>query len=488
MKSFDKWPLIKSYFELESPIQQQINSYDQFIFQKVPEIVEETSKIKCSNDITITLSNIEITNPQLTESDRTTKQRLLPMEARHRDLSYSGAMYLDIKLYRKGVLQDEKRAYIGEIPILVKSKKCNLYGLSKQELIDIGEDPMDYGGYLIVNGSEKMLVTQEVLAIDRILVHQSDTGVISAEVSSVKGAFKGRVRLTRNKDGLFTVSFPSSPRKFYLVELLNSLGLTKEKDILEQFSDDRVVQNEMLLNLEKVPCVKEEEALDKLGKSVAPSQTENYRLKRSREVLDFFLLPHIGQTEESRKTKAYYLITMTEKAIEKAYNLRKTADKDHYANKRLDLSGRLMENLFRSAFKSFTKDLRFQVDRAISRHRKLNINTVLRPHAITEKIMYSVNTGTWVGQVTGVTKYVTPENHLKGLTELRRIKSSLDNSRDLYEARDVHGTHWGRLCPIETPDGPNCGLTKNLALMARITTENETAPIIEFLEKANVEL
>jgi len=488
MKSFDKWPLVKSYFEMDSPIQQQINSFDQFIYEKIPEIVKEYEKIQCSNDITVELSNIEITNPQITESDRTTKQKLLPMEARCRDLSYSGSMHLDIKLYRKGILQDEKKAYIGEIPILVKSKKCNLYRLSEEELIDVGEDPMDFGGYLIVNGSEKMLVTQEVLSVDRILVHETDAKVVSSEVSSVKGAFRGRVKVTVNPDGLFTVLFPASPKKFYLIELLNALGMTKEKDVLEQFEDEKIIQNEVLLNLEKVPCVKEEEALDKLGRSVAPSQTDIYRLKRAREVLDSFLLPHIGQDEKDRKKKAYYLITMTEKAIEKVYNLRKTADKDHYANKRLELSGRLMENLFRSAFKAFTKDLKFQVDRAISRHRKLNINTIIRPNAITEKIMYSVNTGTWVGQVTGVAKYMTPSNYLTGLTEPRRVKSALDNSRELYEARDVHGTHFGRLCPIETPDGPNCGLTRNLALMARITTETDADSVIEFLEKTDVKI
>jgi DNA-directed RNA polymerase beta subunit len=488
MKNFDKWPLIKSYFELESPIQQQINSFDQFIFEKIPEIVKESETISCSNDIDVTLSNIEITNPQITEADRTTKQKMLPMEARHRDLNYSGSMYLDIKLYRKGVLQDEKKAYIGEIPILLKSKKCNLYGLSEQELIDAGEDPMDFGGYLIVNGSEKILVTQEVLAVDRILVHETDSGIVSSEVSSVKGAFKGRTRVTRNPDGLFTVLFPASPRKFYLVELLNALGMTKEKDILEEFSEDQITQNEMLLNLEKVPCVKEEDALDKLGKSVAPSQTEIYRLKRAKEVLDSFLLPHIGQNKENRKAKAYYLITMTEKAIEKAYNLRKTADKDHYANKRLELSGRLMENLFRSSYKSFTKDLRFQVDRAISRHRKLNINTIIRPNAITEKIMFAISTGTWVGQVTGVTNSIQIENYLTGITRLRRIRSSLDTSRELYDARDVHGTHFGRLCPIETPDGPNCGLTKNVAITARVTTETDSESIVEFLENSGVKI
>ncbi len=484
MKSLDKWSVIESYYDLYSPVQQQINSFNQFIDEKVPEIVEENGFISSTNNVDVTLSNVEITNPQIVEADRTAKFRLMPMEARLRNLTYSGSIYLDIKLYRKGVLQDEKRAYVGEMPILVKSNRCNLYGLAPEELIENGEDPMDRGGYMIVNGSEKALITQEVLAFDRILLN--DDEVINAQVISVKGAFKGKVRISRTLDGLFTISFPSSPRKLMLVELLNAIGYTKASHILDLFPKEQTIQNEILLNLDKVELQSEEEALDKIGRSVAPSQTKTYRLRRAKEVIDSFLLPHLGQEKEARTMKAYFLVAMAIKIIDKAYNLRTQADKDHYANKRLELSGKLMENLFRFSFKHFTKDLKFQIDRTISRHRKLNINTVIRPDAITERIMFAVSTGNWIGQLTGVSKYMSRDNFLTSITDLRRVKSTLDSSRELYEARDVHGTHWGRLCPIETPDGPNCGLVKNLSMMAKITTDTDPEGIRRILKDADV--
>jgi DNA-directed RNA polymerase beta subunit len=484
MKSLDKWSVIESYYDLYSPVQQQINSFNQFIDEKVPEIVEENGFISSTNNVDVTLSNVEITNPQIVEADRTAKFRLMPMEARLRNLTYSGSIYLDIKLYRKGVLQDEKRAYVGEMPILVKSNRCNLYGLAPEELIENGEDPMDRGGYMIVNGSEKALITQEVLAFDRILLN--DDEVINAQVISVKGAFKGKVRISRTLDGLFTISFPSSPRKLMLVELLNAIGYTKASHILDLFPKEQTIQNEILLNLDKVELQSEEEALDKIGRSVAPSQTKTYRLRRAKEVIDSFLLPHLGQEKEARTMKAYFLVAMAIKIIDKAYNLRTQADKDHYANKRLELSGKLMENLFRFSFKHFTKDLKFQIDRTISRHRKLNINTVIRPDAITERIMFAVSTGNWIGQLTGVSKYMSRDNFLTSITDLRRVKSTLDSSRELYEARDVHGTHWGRLCPIETPDGPNCGLVKNLSMMAKITTDTDPEGIRRILKDQDV--
>ena len=184
--------------------------------------------------------------------------------------------------------------------------------------------------------------------------------------------------------------------------------------------------------------------------------------------------------------KAHLMVAMAVKIIEKAYNLRTQADNDHYANKRLELSGKLMENLFRFSFKHFTKDLKFQIDRTISRHRKLNINTVIRPDAITERILFAVSTGNWIGQLTGVSKYMSRDNFITPITDLRKVKSTLDSSRELYEARDVHGTHWGRLCPIETPDGPNCGLVKNLAMMAKITTDTDPENLKTILKSENV--
>ena len=474
----DKWELVESYYKQAGPIYQRLKSFDQFIEEKVTEIVEESGVVECNNNVKIKLSNVEITRPEIVEADRSARVRLTPMEARQRNMTYAGSIYLDIALYRKDVLIDEKRTYVGEIPILVKSKYCNLYGASEADLIDFGEDPMDLGGYFVINGSEKALITQEVLALDKILLTES-AGLVKAQVISVKGAFKGKVKIERNIEGLLYISFPSSPRKLAFIDLLNALGVVKPGEILSLFSDDKLIRNEILLNLDKIECVAEQDALDKIGKAVAPSQTQAYRLRRAQEVIDSFLLPHIGQNKKDRTAKAYYLITMATKIIEKAYNLRPDADKDHYSNKRLEMTGKLMENLFRYAFKHFVNDLKFQIDRTISRHRKLNITTVIRPEAISERIRFAVSTGTWVGSITGVCAFMDRINYVAPLTNMRKIKSTLDSQRELYEARDVHGTHWGRLCPIETPDGPNCGLSKNLALMARVTTDVNYINIIK---------
>ncbi|MBI2598090.1 MAG: DNA-directed RNA polymerase subunit B'', partial [Candidatus Diapherotrites archaeon] len=454
----DRWALINSYFKNRNFAQMEIDSFNQFVEKKVHEIVDENKAIVPKiEEVKIELESIEILKPRIIEADGSPKINFFPMEARTRNRTYCGPIYLTMRLLRRDVEQDLKKAYIGDLPIMLKSNLCWLRGKSEEELIEMGEDPKDFGGYFIINGSEKALMTQEVLAADRVLVSGQTEDKIVAEVISTRGAFKGRIRIIRTPDGMLSVTFPASPRKLKLFVLLRALGLgKKDEEIMSSFSDELIVQNDVLINIENTPIESEKEALDKIGKYVAPGQVEEYRLRRAQEVIDAFLLPHIGQDSKDRLAKAHYLIMMATKAIEKAHGLRKEDDKDHYANKRLELSGKLMEHLFRYAFKYFIKDLKFQIDRTVTRRRKLNISTIVRPGAISERIRFALSTGNWIGRSTGVSKFMDRVNYLSPLTDLRKVKSPLDKNRELYEARDVHGTHWGRLCAIETPDGPQC--------------------------------
>ncbi|PIU21735.1 MAG: hypothetical protein COT15_00780 [Candidatus Diapherotrites archaeon CG08_land_8_20_14_0_20_34_12] len=484
----DKWPLIESYFKQKSFVDQEIASFNQFADEKLPEIVDENKEIIPKiEEVKIDLADIEILKPRIIEVDGSPRDKFYPLEARLRNRTYSGPLFVTMKLMRRDVEQDVKRTYIGELPIMLKSNKCWLNGKTEEELIEMGEDPLDWGGYFIINGAEKVLITQEVLASDRVIITKDAKEDISSEVISTKGAFKGRIRVTRKANGLLEVTFPASPKKLKLTTLMQALGV-KESKINDTFSTGIEIQNDVLLNLEDIEVTDEKEALDRIGKYVAPGQIIDYRLRRAQEVIDGFLLPHIGQSKEDRLAKAYYLGMMASKAIEKAYGLRGEDDKDHYANKRLELSGKLMEHLFRYAFKYLVKDLKFQIDRTVTRRRKLNISTIIRPDAISERIRFAMATGNWIGRATGVSKFMDRVNYLSPLTDIRKVKSSLNKNRELYEARDVHGTHWGRMCPIETPDGPNCGLVKNLALLSKVTTDVRTQEIEDIVKKLGVKL
>ncbi|MDO8428309.1 MAG: DNA-directed RNA polymerase subunit B'' [Candidatus Diapherotrites archaeon] len=485
----DKWPLLDSYFRTKSFVDQEIASFDQFVEEKMPEILEENKEIAPKiEEVRIELSDIEVLKPRIIEVDGSPRNDFYPVEARLRNRTYSGPLYITMKLYRRDVEQDVRRTYIGELPIMTKSKLCWLNGKTEDELIGLGEDPMDFGGYFIINGAEKALMTQEVLSSDRVLISKTGKDDVRAEVISTRGAFKGKVSVNRKNNGSLSVSFPASPKKLRLFVLMKALGLDTKEKIMNAFTPGKEIENDILVNLESLDVESVEDALDRIGKYVAPGQVIDYRLRRAQEILDGFLLPHIGQTKEDRLAKAYYLGMMASKAVERYHGLREEDDKDHYANKRLELSGKLMEHLFRYAFKYLIKDLKFQIDRTITRRRKLNISTIVRPDAITERIRFAMSTGNWIGRASGVSKFMDRVNYLSPLTDMRKIKSSLNKNRELYEARDVHGTHWGRVGAIETPDGPNCGLVKNLAILARVTTDSKILPVEELLKSRGVKL
>ncbi|MEM3661418.1 MAG: hypothetical protein QXG73_01140, partial [Candidatus Micrarchaeaceae archaeon] len=121
------------------------------------------------------------------------------------------------------------------------------------------------------------------------------------------------------------------------------------------------------------------------------------------------------------------------------------------------------------AFKFFVKDVKYQIERTSARGRRLNLQTIISPDTITEKILYAMGTGTWPTGQTGVSQVLETTNLISAITHIRRVKSPLAKKHPHFKARDVHGTQWGKICPSETPEGIEVGLTKYLALMAKVS-------------------
>ncbi len=484
----DRWALIDAYFRDETLVSQQIESYNQFVNETIPEIIEENQVIDPEvGDFRIELKGVHIEKPLATEIDGSIR-RLYPMEARIRDRSYMASIYLDMVAIRRGVELQRARMRIGELPVMVKSDLCWLKGLSPKELVDLGEDPLDFGGYFIINGKEKILVALDEAAPNKVFVSRENRSNISAvaTIYSTRGMYKGRTRVERRNDGIWIAHFPLAPRNLKWVVLLRALGFTDDQEILDAFLGEKEVLNDALLNLEASEIKTEEEAIDYIGKFVAPGQIKDYRLRRAQEVIDNYLLPHIGTSPEDRKAKGYFLIRMAERTSEAAYGLRPFDDKDHLANKRVELSGKLMETLFRFAFRALVKDIRFQVERALARRKKLRLNTVVRPNAFTEAIMYGMSTGTWPNRRTGVAQNLNRLNFIAPIYMARRVNSPLSKRRKNFEAREVHGTHFGRFCPIQTPEGVSAGLIKYLALTAKVTTATDPEKMDRLLKKLGV--
>ena len=229
-------------------------------------------------------------------------------------------------------------------------------------------------------------------------------------------------------------------------------------------------------------------AIKYIGNRVAKNMPKDYRLKRAVDVMNRYLLPHIGTEPEKCRDKAIYLAEMTEMLLEVIEQKREPHDKDHYTNKRLRVSGDLMEDLFRVAFTNLTRDMSYQLERSLSRGKDLSIRQAVRSDVLTENIKHAIATGNWVGGRAGVSQLLDRTSYMGTLSHLRRVVSPLTRSQPHFEARDLHPTQFGKICPNETPEGPNCGLVKNLALLCNISEGSDDDEIKSVIESMGVEL
>jgi DNA-directed RNA polymerase subunit B len=474
--------MLKAFFREKGLVRQHLDSFNEFIDHGLQEVIDEVSEIPIEvpespykvklGQIWIIDPQTRITGPYATEVDGT-KHEIYPMEARLRNLTYAAPIALEMTPVIDGREQDTELVYVGNIPVMLKSKLCFLSQLSREELIACGEDPDDPGGYFVVNGSERVIVAMEDLAPNRVIVDIDDKGttpIYQSKIFSTTVGFRARIELKLKPDGAIYVSIPGVPTEIPFVVLMRALNLESDKEIAEAVSLEKEMQTELDASFEKALGVDTpKDAILFIGNRVAHGQVEEYRLQKAETAIDKNFLPHIGRTSEHRKDKALFLGEMASKAIELKLGRRQTDDKDHFKNKRLRLAGPLLADLFRVAFRNLTRDIKYQLERIGVKGPIITVSAAVRPGIISERFQHSLATGNWGRGRVGITQLLDRTNHISTLSHLRRLQSPLSRSQPNFEARDLHATHWGRLCPNETPEGSNCGLVKNLALSACIS-------------------
>ena len=435
---------------------------------------------------------IRILNPVVREANGAT-HKLTPMEARLRNLNYLAPIELEFTIIEDGIEKEPEKVHIGDLPIMLRSKRCNLFKESmeeerelteaeyKEKLIEFGEDPADPGGYFIIGGTERVLISLEDLAPNRVMVEYNErygTQLEVAKVFSQKEGYRALTLVEKKKDGILMVTVPAASGQIPLVILMKALGMENDKEIYDAIVSVSDMANIVYANIEECHDKKlyppngvftTEDALNYLERKFATGQAREYREKKVESIIDRSLLPHLGDTKEDRIKKAHFLGRIARSVLELSIGLRKEDDKDHYANKRLKLSGDLMEDLFRVAFTNLMKDLKYQLERSFARKKDLRIGSAIRPDLLTHRLLHALATGNWVGGRAGVSQLLDRTSNMSTLSHLRRVTSSLTRSQPHFEARDLHPTQWGRLCPNETPEGQNCGLVKNAALIIDVS-------------------
>ncbi|AJF62031.1 TPA: DNA-directed RNA polymerase subunit B'' [Candidatus Woesearchaeota archaeon] len=485
--------LIKKYFDEVSLISSDIESFNNFIEFELQKIVDENGTILPTiiphtiDEFKIKFGKIAIGKPEITEADGS-KRPVYPLEARLRKISYAAPLYIEVSAHVDGIQRESFTAQVGSFPIMLKSKFCHLHGLNEKELIEKGEDPNDPGGYFIINGTEKVLINVEDLAPNKMLVEENKIGPsrFTGKLFSEHGAYKIPHTLEKLKDDIFYLTF-TRVKRVPLIVILKALGLVKDEEIMNLIGTE--FKDEVYINLFEFMSIKnEDDALDYIAKKIGITQAKEIRVERMKEILDKYLLPHLGTSAEERIFKSYNLCKLLKRYLAVSNGKLGVDDKDHYMNKRLKMSGVLLADLFRVNLKVLIGDLLYNFQRIVKRGKFPSIKVIIRDKLLTQRIYSSMATGNWVGGRKGIAQRMQRLNFLETLSHLQRVVSPLSASQENFEARALHSTHLGRLCPIETPEGTNIGLRKNLALLTEISQDYNEEELIGLLKSSGVKL
>jgi len=481
-----RWVIINDILTRDGVAKQHLTSFDEFLKKGLQEIIDEINHIDIENaeyPYKIQLGRIQFKQPRMMELDGSVTH-ITPAEARMRNVSYIAPLMLEANVIEDGKTLETRFIHIGDIPVMVKSDACILRNFSEQKLIDHAEDPFDPGGYFIINGSERVIVGLEDLSYNKIIVDAEKVGgkkVFKAKVYSSIVGYRAKLELVLKEDGLVVARIPGSPVDIPVVTLMRALGLESDKEIASAVSMVDDIQDEIESSFEKTDVTTSKDAIVYISKRIAPGMLEEFQIKRAETLLDWGLLPHLGKQPENRKEKTQFLGEAVCKLLELKLGWIRPDDKDHYGNKVVKFAGQMLADLFRTAFRNLVRDMKYQLERSGQKRGINAVSAAIRPGIITDKLNNAIATGNWGRGRVGVTQLLDRTNYLSTISHLRRVQSPLSRTQPNFEARDLHSTHFGRLCPSETPEGSNCGLVKNLALSAIISVSVSSEEIIEKL-------
>ena len=542
----EPFTIIESYFadqHLARLVRHQIESYNHFINYQAGRTIQMFNPLRIHSDkhllesglhlldIEISFDNFKMYPPQIHENNGATKT-MLPQEAKLRNFTYASNMTVDVHI--KYIIRDgedqsvpriiektlPKKINIGKMPIMLKSSICVLTQNPHIPPAHTGECPLDCGGYFIIKGSEKTVLGQERAAENRIYCFDGKNTTKwnwFAEIKSVPDykciSPKQLDMMIASKNngfghGLY-VTIPRFKLPIELFALYRALGVTSDREICEHIllNIEESKQAELLACLEasiidgnKYPT--QEDSLRHIISMVAftpINMDKETGAKKKREfaieVLGTDLLPHC----RTLKQKLYLLGTMAKKLIQTSLGWLPPDDRDSYVNKRIELTGTLLNNLFRNYFNKLVKEMQKKIVSEINTgswrtsndYENIitmnNIYKIMKTTTIENGISRALSTGDFSikqsnSSKVGVGQVANRLTYLGTLSHLRRINTPLEKSGELIDPRKLHGTTWGFLCPAETPEGQSIGVVKNIAYMGHITIPTNSASLYEYVE------
>lgn len=521
-------------------------SFDDFIEKKLTDVIEGFNPVEITHQylpelseaegipmykyyMDITITNPIISNPMVYEKDGSAK-KMTPSDARKRNLTYAAPLTVNISIQTRTYnpeIEDyviEKKELnnipLGKIPIMMGSK----YALTNPDMTGRDECRYDMGGYFLINGNEKVVISQDRIAENKTYVFINNKESAYKYVSEIRSVKENILSVPKTT----TLKLSNKPNQYgrYIRAnihhikhdipvfiLFRAFGIESDLDILRYIvydvddPENEDIIRELVGSIEEAnTIIYKKEAMEYLLKYLNvngyPRECMTNKVKRMdilRNILHHECLPHVG--EEYHK-KALYLGYMVNKLIKCYIKKIPFDDRDSYINKRVDTPGILMANLFRQYYGKVIKDMKSAIqkdansgswkssNKFMNIFNKVNVGKIIKPLTIDGGLKYALATGNWGIRSNktkqGVAQVLNRLTTNASISHLRRINTPIDKTAKLIQPRKLHGTQMGIICPAETPEGVSVGLVKNMSIMGGITINSNSTNLRECLKTLGI--
>jgi DNA-directed RNA polymerase II subunit RPB2 len=556
-QSVDKWDIIDTFFRDTEYYKSQhhIDSFNEFIYSNdngIKQIITrenpfiifkgETKQrsdfqyeiqifygetLLDSGDIDTSIEeNVFVSSPAIYDDSL---QAMFPNDARLKNLTYQSSIFCNIGI--KYILHNEedrivvrnfKKVNIGSIPVMVHSKLCLLHKLDPIRLSEFGECPYDHGGYFIIKGKEKIILSQEKKVNNVFYINKnSDENIIlQGNIKSIsnEGLQSSRTNLIsiikknlivksneiplRRSENIIVVRILGIDISVPLFILFRALGYESDKEILPLIiydSDNQELKDKLFQLLS--PSIKDSQPVFSQSSAfkLLSLNTKGKEVFNVLDILNNNLFPNYGTNMHQ---KSHYLGYATRKLLLTHIGMNKETDRDSYSYKRIDLSGTLLLELYRELWGNFKR----QTSRKMDDEYKINfesiadkeITSIINEQNISKVFNNSVmNTigksfgarfGTGISARQGIVQDLNRNVMLGTLSHTRRLSYPLPAGSKSIGPRKLHNSQYGFVCPTESPDGSNVGIINHLSILARVTTNIDEGSIEKALLLTDMKL
>jgi DNA-directed RNA polymerase II subunit RPB2 len=498
----------KQFLEQYDSASIQKKSFDFFIHHRLPRIIEEepTLNIPLPDGKTyrVSFGQVFVDKPYIIDENRQVRY-ITPNEARLRELTYSSLISVNIRTSMvtkdqndEDVEEDIKeffKIHLARIPMMIGTSKCNIYDKNMEDRCHLGECKYDTGGYFIVKGKERALITQERMNYNIVYVFDqraSSKFSTIAEIRSMSDETGHSVlvlmKLCNDVHLKVMLQIPYITQEVSLGYVFRAYGFTMEEIIIilkANLGDkyhhpqiSKIVKN-IIRDAEMIDSP--EKALHSISQYAVHTIGKERRIHYVSQILNNELFPHLGITSY-RNQKGFFLGHVLHKLLATYVKERCEDDRDHLNNKRFEAAGHLMSELFRTLFKRFVRAMEPQL---VKRPDVLVIMS--RMNMITQGVKHCFSTGNWGIPKssyirTGVSQILSRLTYNAFLSHLRRVIIPIGKEGKNTKIRQIHSSQIGFICPSETPEGHSAGIVKNLTVICQVSTKTDPTYLRMVLE------